>query len=301
MPLVLALSLLLSQPPAAEPATRAAEAAERAAAAAERAALAAERIAAASAGAPPAPAPPEAPPAPVAVQKWLGSAGVSLISLSGNASSLTAASSASLQREWSAWLLGLTTFGTYGQTRPPNSDEARQVVALAAGGQLRGDRDVNEQVTVFLLSGVETNHVKSLELRGYVESGSGITWVNQKEGELQRTLLRTDLAIRYSKESQFQYYPVPLDLEDREIAGPRVGAAFRFSPRKGLLFTQDAEVIANLLGESRFLVNTTSKVSSMLTDALSLAVAFLVNYDSAPAPGRISTDTALTVGIEAAL
>lgn len=231
---------------------------------------------------------------------WTGAAGLSLISLSGNASALTFSATAAAQRKFEVWAVSFKAFGTYGQARVTGLTDA-QVVAMAAGGQLRGDRNLTEKVTLFALTGAETNHVKSIEWMAYGEVGTGITWIDVKEGELQKTLLRTDLGLRYSREYQFQYYPTQEPLPSREIIGPRVALAFRHALTKEIIFNQDAEILPNLAGESRFLLNTSTRLSSRLTESLSLGVAFVINHDSRPAPGKLPTDTALTVGVEMAL
>ena len=59
--------------------------------------------------------------------------------------------------------------------------------------------------------------------------------------------------------------------------------------------------VANLVNEQRLLLTTNSKLLARLTESVSLGVAFTVNYDSAPAPMKQSTDTALSVGIEVGL
>ena len=79
------------------------------------------------------------------------------------------------------------------------------------------------------------------------------------------------------------------------------GLAFRYALSTGIVFTEDAEVLPNVLGDGRVLVNSTTKIAARLTESLSLGVSFVVNHDSLPAPARCPTDTALTVGLELAL
>ena len=307
------LSLFLAQSAATpvdpSPSDRTLAAAERAAIAAERAAAAAQMAAEAAKSAvqqlrPPG-ALPEAVAAPMAAPKpptshWTGTAGLALISLSGNANTLTFNGTVNLDRKWEVWALGFKAFGTYGQTRLEGTEDA-QVVALAAGVALRGDRKVAGPVTVFSLVGLETNHVKSVEEVGFVEAGTGITWAEVKEGELQKLLVRTDVALRYAREYRFQYYPFQMTLPTRDLLGPKIGVAFRYALSKDVIFSQDAELVPNLLGESRLLVSATTKLSSHLTESLSLGVSFRLDSDSRPAPGKVPTDSALTVGVEVAL
>jgi hypothetical protein len=231
------------------------------------------------------------------IQGWSGTGGLSLISLTGNANTLTFSGSVSAERRWTHWLFGLKTHAIYGQTRPV-SGGVSEVAALAAGGQLRGDRFVTERISAFVLGGAETDHVKSVELRAFVEGGTGITWWAERAEGYEKALLRTDLALRYSRESRFQYYPTPSDVPDADLLGPRIGATFRYALSKDVLFTEELELLPSVIGSSRLVVNSSTKLSSTLVGGLALAVSFLLNHDTLPAPGKLPTDTALTVGLE---
>src|SRR5437870_3714432 len=92
--------------------------------------------------------------------KWTGTAGVSLISLSGNASTLTFNGTASAARNFDPWAVAVKAFGTYGQSRVVGATEP-QVIALAAGASARTDRSVGDRATAFTQAGLETNHLKS--------------------------------------------------------------------------------------------------------------------------------------------
>jgi hypothetical protein len=155
--------------------------------------------------------------------------------------------------------------------------------------------------SIYLLGGAETDHVKSVEFRGYGEAGGSIIWLDTKEADLSKTFLRTDLAFRYANESRFQYYPSGMSLPNATLYAPRFGLAFRYSLSKEVGFLQDAEILPNVTGDSRVLVNSLSKLTTRLAQSFSLAVGFTVAFDSSPALGKKDTDTALTVGLEYAL
>ena len=57
-------------------------------------------------------------------------------------------------------------------------------------------------------------------------------------------------------------------------------------------------MLPNLSGDARVLINSTTKLTAALVGALSFATTYLVKYDSAPAPDKVNTETALTVGLE---
>jgi len=305
--LTLALLSLLSQTevPAADAsaAERAAAAAERAAVAAQKAAEAAQKMIEAQLGTPAAPeaAPVEGEPK---TDPWKGSVGIGLIAITGNAETLTGTFNAAVDKKVGNWAFGGRASAAYGQSRPA-AGGPDQVSAMRAGLLLRGDRSLVSFASLFLIGGVETDHVKSVELREFAELGAGIRFYELKEGELERVFIRADLGLRYSHESRFQYYsdgtiPGGTGLPSANLLGPRIGVIFRYALNKHVKFSEEAEFIPNLLGASRFIVNSTTKLNARLTETLSISASFLVNFDSAPAAGKRDTDTALTIGLEAA-
>lgn len=286
---------------AAQAAERASEASARMAAAAERLAAALERPPAATAATPAAEAKPADGSAKVSTENtWTGTVGLGLIALTGNASTVTFNGLAAAQRKTEKWIYSARAFGVYGRARPPDEDALAQVVALSAGLQLRGDRRLTESLSTFLLAGAETDHVKSVEVRGIGEAGIGLQWWDEKRADGGSSSLRTDLAFRFVRETRFQYYPTRVDLPDLDLGGPRLGVDFRYGLSKDILFSEEAEVVPNILGDARVLFTSRTQLISKLTEDLSLATSFLVQYDSAPAAGKQSTDTALSVSLEVA-
>ncbi|EAU62978.1 hypothetical protein STIAU_8183 [Stigmatella aurantiaca DW4/3-1] len=252
----------------------------------------------------PAAAMPEAPKpvdAPVKEDPWSGSVGLGLISLSGNSSTLTFNGLATAQRKTANWIYAIKAQAVYGRSRLSATEtepERAQVVALGAGVQVRGDRRFTEVVSGYLLAGAETDHVRSMELRGLGEAGTGILWWDEKQADGRVTSLRTDLAFRFLRETRFQYYPIREDLPDVDLGGPRVGLSLAYGLSKDVIFTEEAEAVPNVLGDARLLVNSQSKLTARLTESLALSTSFLLQYDSSPAVGKVKTDTALSVSIE---
>lgn len=300
LPLVATLVLLSQTDTHTEAAARAAAAAEKAALAAEKAAEAAQRIAEAQ-GAPAAPAadkPAEGDPQ----EKWSGLIGVSVIALAGNAESITALANAAADRKWAKWMFGVRAGAAYGETRIATGSE---VSALRGNLSLRGDRNVVTFATIFAQAGVDTDHVKSVELRGYGEVGTGIRFYEKKEGDLEKVYLRADLAFRFQQEERFQYFATPTTpagtaLPDATLVAPRIAAVLRYAMSKDIRFSEEVEFLPNVLGQSRVLVNNTTKLNARLTESLSVSAAFIANFDSAPASGKKDLDTSLALGVEAA-
>ena len=131
--------------------------------------------------------------------------------------------------------------------------------------------------------------------------GATVDWFDVKEGDLSKSSLKTDLGLRYAQEHRFQYYPTPASLpEDQRVlvlVAPRLGINFKYAITKDILFGQQAEVLVNLWGPSRQVVNTNTTLTARLTESVSLNTGFLVAYDSAPAAGKKPLDTTLQFGL----
>ena len=305
---LLALLLLLAQtaPAAAVPdaTERAASAAERAAAAAQKAAEAAQKAVEAversqSKSAAIEAAREAAPPAPVT---WTGTVALGLIALTGNSQTLTFSTNGAFERKSPEWIWGIKMSAAYGQNTAA-AGGASTVTALAAALQARGDRRFTESVSIYLAGGIETDHLKSIESRPFGEAGVSLLWFDEKVGDLQKSTFKTDLGFRYGHEYRFLYYGenAPARQDGVDIVAPRLGAFYRYAINKDVIFSEDASVLENLVGTTRALVTSTSKLSSRLTDKVALGVGFAVSYDSVPPPKKVNTDTALTVGLEIGL
>ena len=300
-------------PPPAAPeaaAERAAAAAERAAAAAERSAQAIERLAQGitlPVALPPEEKKPEEKKpeekksdAPTEGDHWNVTVGMGLIFITGNASTVTLNGLASAERKTEDWIYAVKALGVYGQSRAPTLEGQAlapdQVVALNAALQLRGDRRFTERISGYLLAGAETDHVKSVEARGIGEAGLGALWWDEERSDGSNSYFRMDLALRYARETRFQYYPTRMDLPDVSLGGPRFGATFRHGVTKDISLLEEVSVLPSLIEGSRLLVTNQTQLNVRLTRALSLSTTFLLQYDSEPAAGKFPTDTSLSVG-----
>ena len=230
---------------------------------------------------------------------WRVNAGLNLIYLRASARTLTFSGQASLERKTPEWIFGVKANGAYGTSRPAGSADS-QVVALAAALQARVDRRFSQSVSAYVLGGIETDHVQSVEAREYGEAGASMVWFDIKEADYSKIFLRTDLGFRYQYESRFQYYPTPMREPGVTLVAPRLGAVFRYAFSKGTIFSEEAEVLPNIAGDARVLINSQSKLTALLTGALSFAAGYGVKFDSAPAPGKVDTETTLTLGLEVA-
>lgn len=322
--MTLALVAVLSQngqdatPSAAAEAPAAAvnesNAAERAAVAAEKAAAAAEKTAAAVeklAGALAPPVEPEAVKSDAA-KAWAGMVGVGLQFITGNTQTLTLTANIAAERKWELWTFGLKLNGAYALSNPKANEPGTttDTTARRAQGLLRLDRKFGSFASVFVTGGSEFDHVKNIESRTFGELGTGLTFFDTKDAEKNEKLyLRLDLALRTGYETRFQYFPDlrPVDDYSVIVLAPRAALAFRWSFNKHVKVTEDLEFMPYVLQPEagRLLINSTTKLAARITENVALTTSVLVNFDSrppavpAPAAQRLTTDVALTAGLEA--
>lgn len=286
-----------------DPAERAALAAERAAVAAEKVAQAANRLADAVAG-PEAKKVDGAAPKP---QHWKGLVGVGFTFLTGNSQLLTLTGTAAADGQWEKWAMAVRASGAYGVSNPTANVVGTEssVTARKAAGSVRGDREYGF-ASLFVLGGGEFDHIKNVEAREFGEVGTGLTLLNEKRGDVEHLFFRLDLAMRAGYETRVQYFPyvTPIDPYAIVILAPRAALALRWAPNEHVRFSEDCEAIPSVLAPTlgRLLVNSTTKLTARLTESVALATALVVNYDSMPPPStppKLSTDIALTAGLEA--
>jgi hypothetical protein len=242
-------------------------------------------------------------PAPV-TPEWSGTAGAGLILLTGNTSTVTVNGTSAVQREWAKWILALRANGAYGRTRPADRSLPSETVALGASGRLRGDRKLAPHFSVFTMVGADMDHVASVEYRAYGDAGGSYVWIDAKREGDRHLFLRNDLGGRYAYESRWQYYATATqpvgNLPDVDFLAPRLGLTFRLGLSKDTTLLQEAEALANVLGDERYTARSLTKLTTRVASALTVGASYRVAWDSAPAPGNVETDTALTLLAEVA-
>jgi len=279
--------------------------AERTAIAAEKTAQAVERLAGVL--------------APVSEEKkpekkpdlWSGSAGLGVTFITGNMQNLMLTANLTAERKWDNWSLGLRAGGAYGLTNATANvaDSASQTTARRANGTIRGARGFG-LASIYVLGGAEFDHVKNVESREFGEAGTGLTFFDVKENNAEKAeklYLRVDIAMRGGYETRFRYFPTPAAVDPYGIVilAPRAALTFRWNLNKHVRVSEELEFIPFLLAPTtgRLLINDTTKLSANVTETIALTTALVINYDSMPppsTPAKLTTDVALTVGVEAA-
>jgi opacity protein-like surface antigen len=244
------------------------------------------------------PGEPAKPAEPARRAAWKGTVGAGLIVLTGNSESTTFSGSAAASRETFGWILSAKASGSYGRSRSPDGG-ASGTTADGGSLQLRLDRKLGQTWTVYVLGGLEFDHVASVELRTIGEVGGSAEWLDLKEGDWQRLGLRTDLGIRYAYETRHGYFGTTTGpLPAAQFVAPRLGLSFRCGFSRQVFFTEEAEFLPTISDSGRVLVKSVSKLSSRLTAAISLGVGYTVTHDSRPADDKVRTDTSLTALLE---
>jgi hypothetical protein len=221
------------------------------------------------------------------------------VSVTGNARSLTLSLGSALEYKGPDWIFAGKATGTYGEQRVAETGDM-EISAEDAALFLRVDRRFTPRLSGYALAGFEADHPKSVEIRYSQELGAAYAWIDRAFGDESKLLLRTDLGFRVAEEYRYQYFPVRASIPGDYpyiIAAPRLGGALRYEVNKSILFSQDLEVLPNL-SESRWFVNSTSKLTAKLIDSLGFGVGYTVNYDSAPPVPKISWDTKLAVTLD---
>jgi hypothetical protein len=223
----------------------------------------------------------------------------------GNTQSISFVASAGGKRIGEKTIWQYKLFGGYGQAFspavPPNTVSVTNVLLYYAGGTGQFDYRFTNLISMFLGAGLDTDHVASVELRGYGDLGVGVLWLDLKQEKYQKLLLKTDFNVRVQPESRFQYYPTPEQIPDVLLVGPRAAVAFKYGLNAGTFFSEDLEVMPNVIGPTagRVVLNSTSKLAVGLAAHIAVALGLTFKYDSQPAMGKVALDTLLTAGVEA--
>ena len=241
---------------------------------------------------------PETPAAPAPVT-WTGTVALGFISFTGNSDAQTFSTTGKFERKSPDWIWGIKAAAAYGRATPAGGGDA-QVTALMGSFEARGDRRFGSTLSLYLLLGIDADHVKSIRSRPVAELGVSQLWLEEKEGDFVKHSLRTDLGLRVGREYRHQYYPGEMNLENVDMVAPRVALAYRYAFSKDVIFTEEASALVNAVGTTsgRVLLTSTTKVSAHLTKTVAFGVGFTVNHDTQPPAPKVDTDTALTVGLE---
>lgn len=282
---------------ALETAKAAAEAAKQSALAAQAYSDALQKALATLDKAPVAPAVEEkvaeaAPPPPA----WSYQLGVSLLSVTGNANALTGKLSGQAEGTFGKWGTKIAGGATYGQTTAATTDES-EVTALNANLSAKGQRSVSKRFNTYLLGGGMTDHVANIEFQVFGEAGVGLVWFERVEDDFVKSKLSTDLGFRYTREHRFQYYRERTNLPNVDIYSPAIKASFRYALTKTAVFTEELEVLPDIVDTRNVRAVSTAAISAQIDKGIALSLGFKVRYIGVPAEGAKTTDTELAAGV----
>ena len=243
-----------------------------------------------------APVPCTPPGPPPKLSPWSGHFGANVLAVTGNANAVTGSITAKVMGEWPKWQLTLAGDAAYGQANITGTPTP-QVTALNADFFARGERDLGSVFSAYLQAGVLTDHVASIELQSYGEAGVGITWLEQKAGDYIRAKIKTDVGFRYMHESDYQYYPELVYLGIQDVYAMRIAASFHYALSKVTVFSEDVEVLPDLVDAKDVRVTSTTAIAAQVAGGVALTLSFKVRYIGVPAAGAKPTDTALGAGV----
>ncbi|RKH72521.1 DUF481 domain-containing protein [Corallococcus aberystwythensis] len=227
---------------------------------------------------------------------WTGSFGLGASFFTGNSRAFTLTGDALAEYDSPVWALTLEADGAYGNAAAEDEGE-REVTAKNLGGWARGDYRFTRLLSAYAFLGAETDHPASLELRTEAELGAGFTVLERKE-ESNELLLRAYLGGSVARDRRFQYVPTRESLPDVTLWSPAVGLTFRYDINERVHLREDAILLPDVFGETRVLLDSTSKLSVDLTERFALTTFFELQHDSRPAAGKVQTDTSLSLGAE---
>jgi putative salt-induced outer membrane protein YdiY len=280
---------------AADAAKSAKEAAEASRQAAESMAAIAKQVEAKPAE-PAKPVEPPKPPEPPKPSPWTFQIAANLLSVTGNATAVTGKVAGRVEGRWTDWAVLVKADAAYGQAEPTTGGPA-SVTALNASGLVKGDRKLSEILSAYLSAGGATDHVASIEYQAFGEAGVSVVWYEHKEADFVRSRVRSDLGFRYTRESDFRYYPAVANLGGQNIFAARVAGSFLYSLTKTSLITEDLEVLPDVVNPKNVRATSTTALAVELVRGVAIQAAFKVRYIGVPAAGAKSTDTELGAGV----
>ncbi len=233
---------------------------------------------------------------------WEGSFGLGLSVFTGNSREFMVTGDALAEYEVPKWALTLELDGAYGEAASAEEDEdtERAVTAKQLGTWARGEYRATPLLSAYTYLGAETDHPSNLELRTEAELGMGVTFL-EEEKEEDELFLRGYLGLHYARDRRFQYGPERGDLPDVDLWSPALGATFHYDINERVHLREDAMLLPDVFGDTRVLLNSTTKLSVHMTEHFALTTFFELQHDSSPAGDSVRTDTALTLGGELTL
>jgi len=235
--------------------------------------------------------------------------GLSLIAVTGNANAVSAKVAASVTGILGVWKFKASSFAAYGQTTAKSVADS-QVTALNANLDLRGDRELSKVFSSYVQVGASTDHVASIEWQGRAELGASITWWEEIEGTTKvskegvkedttyiKSRFSSDLGVRYTRESRFQYYPVAKNGDDLDIFSPRLGLSLRYALSRRASFVEEAEILPDVVDTKNLRAISNSVLSAQIVDGITLNISFKIRTIGSPAENKKPTDTELSAGV----
>lgn len=233
---------------------------------------------------------------PEALRPWTGAAMLSLNLHAGNTRLFLIEASGLAEYATDRWVA--TIKGDASFEKAAGADEDSLTIAEAASLTLRGERRLTSLLGIFLLAEASTDHLANVKVRLDGEAGVAFTLTDRFSPAGQHHLLRLDLGVHYSNEDRYRYFISEGELPNVDLLSPALRLAFYYPINERVIFIQYAQVLPNVLGDARVLIESNSKLSTALTARLAINLNLKFDVDTDPADGVGPTDLALLLGGE---
>ena len=151
---------------------------------------------------------------------------------------------------------------------------------------LRGDRNVNQRLAVYLLAGWERNTFAGIDRRW--EEGAGL---------LAHLLARPRNVLEGEVGISFIQQLSTLGIH-RDFPSARVASTYKHLFTENAYFLQSAEVLPDLKTSKNLRVNTETGLVAPISSHIGLKLSYVIRFDNLPEPGFKKTDRLLTSGVQ---
>lgn len=237
----------------------------------------------------------EIPVDPPKLPEWAYQLSLSALMNTGNSTSFSGKAAIGVDGNWHDWSLEVRGNAAYAQNSPLGTTDLPTV--FNSGLTARGTHFFTPFIGMYALGSVAQDRVASIRMQAFGDLGVSLIWWETERDDYIHSRLRTSVGFRALHEERHQYYPTEGVEQSRMIYGPPISLSFRYGITKYAYFTEDFDVTPDVTSQADTRATSTSVLSAQVTQRTGLQLAFKVRYIGQPAPGKNTTDTELSAGI----
>lgn len=228
---------------------------------------------------------------------WTAAVGLGFVWMTGNSDMLNLTGNGVAEYTSETWLITLQADAALEKAKADGEDDSL-TISEAYGGWGRGEYRLTRLFSLYGLLGADTDHLASRELRFESEAGVGLTFFERERDEEEYLFLEFHLGWHFARDYRFQYFPNRRQIANLNFWGPAANVTLRYQLNEHLQLREYANIMPNVVGDSRWLFDSTTVLAAGITDRLALTLYFIVETDTAPPPDVVDTDTSLSFGLE---